>query len=405
MKLHQLREQRSQAVASMKAIVDTAAAAGRDLTADESKQFDTLKAEERSLSASIERHEHLASLEVRTAAPVGKDTAENLEGRVSLLSVLRAGMEGRSLTGAEAEYHQETERRTGRKAEGVFVPMGLLERRANTTSTAPELVPTDHRADQYINPLREALMARRLGVRVLSGLHGNVVIPKFGSGLETGWVAEGGAVPEGEMTFGNVALSPKHVGGKTELSRQLIQQSSPDIEALVRQDLAFLIAKQIDRAIIAGSGASNEPRGIINTVGIQTGNLATLDWASVMTMVQQFEDTELTSATWLTTSTAKTKFATVLKQAGLPGYLLENGQVGGYPLHVTRQFAADSNGDSPVLLGDFSQVLLGVWSELDILVNPFAEPAYSRGGVQVRAMATCDVALRYPEAFVLAEGV
>lgn len=402
MNLHQLREQRSTKVSQMKTIVDTAAEAGRDLSADEAKQFDSLKAEERALSASIERHEHLASLEVRTAAPVGKDTADNLEGRVSLLSVLRAGTEGRSLTGAEAEYHQETERRTGRKAEGVFVPMGLLERRANTTGTAPELVPTDHRADQYIGPLREALMARRLGVRVLSGLRGNVVIPKFGSGLETGWVAEGGAVPEGEMSFGNVSLSPKHVGGKTEMSRQLIQQSSPDIEALVRQDLAFLIAKQIDRAIIAGSGASNEPLGIINTVGIQTGNLSTLDWASVMAMVQQFEDTELTSAAWLTTSTAKTQFATTLKETGLPGYLLEGGQVGGYPLHVTRQLVADSNGD-PVLLGDFSQVLLGIWSELDILVNPFAEPAYSRGGVQVRAMATCDLALRYPEAFVLAQ--
>lgn len=402
MSLHQLREQRAAKVAAMKTLVDTAAAAGRDLSADEAKQFDALKAEERTLSASIERHEHLASLEVRTAAPVGNDTAENLEGRVSLLNVMRAGMEGRSLTGAEAEYHQETERRTGRKAQGIFVPMGLLEKRANTTTTASELVGTDHRADQYIGPLREALLARRLGVRVLSGLRGNVSIPKFGSGLETGWVAEGGAVPEEEMTFGDVSLTPKHVGGKTEMSRQLLQQSSPDIERLVREDLAFLIAKQIDHAIIAGTGANNEPTGIINTVGIQTGDLTTLDYASIMAMVQQFEDTELTSATWLTTGTAKTKLSTTLRETGLPGYLLDGGQMGGYPLNVTRQLTADSNGD-PILLGDFSQVLLGVWSELDLLVNPYAEPAYSRGGVQVRAMATVDVAVRHPEAFVLAE--
>src|SRR5690606_14668032 len=146
MNLHQLREQRAAKVAAMKTLVDTAAAAGRDLSADEAKQFDAMKAEERTLSASIERHEHLASLEVRTAAPVGNDTAENLEGRVSLMNVLRAGVEGRSLTGAEAEYHQETERRTGRKAQGIFVPMGLLEKRANTTTTASELVGTDHRA-------------------------------------------------------------------------------------------------------------------------------------------------------------------------------------------------------------------------------------------------------------------
>lgn len=402
MKLAALREQRSESVAKMKNIIEAATNEGRDLSADEAKQFDALKAEERSLAGSIERHEHLASLEVRTAAPVGNDTAENLEGRVSLLNVMRAGMEGRSLTGAEAEYHQETERRTGRKAQGIFVPMGLLEKRANTTTTASELVGTDHRAQDYIGPLREALLARRLGVRVLSGLRGNVSIPKFGSGLETGWVAEGGAVPEEEMTFGDVSLTPKHVGGKTEMSRQLIQQSSPDIERLVREDLAFLIAKQIDHAIIAGTGANNQPTGIINTVGIQTGDLTTLDYESIMAMVQKFEDTELTTASWLTTGTAKTTLATTLREAGLPGYLLDGGVMGGYPLSVTRQLAADSNGD-PILLGDFSQVLLGVWSELDLLVNPYAEPAYSRGGVQVRAMATVDVAVRHPEAFVLAE--
>ena len=57
------------------------------------------------------------------------------------------------------------------------------------------------------------------------------------------------------------------------------------------------------------------------------------------------------------------------------------------------------------ILGDFSQVILGIWSELDLLVNPFAETAYSKGNVLIRAMATCDIAVRHPEAFVVAEDV
>src|SRR3546814_12207401 len=74
----------------------------------------------------------------------------------------------RSLTGAELEYAQETERRTGRKATGVFVPMSALETRVNTTGSAGALVPTEHRPQDYIQPLRNRLLARRLGVRVLS---------------------------------------------------------------------------------------------------------------------------------------------------------------------------------------------------------------------------------------------
>ena len=102
-------------------------------------------------------------------APVDKAHG-SLVGRVNVMEVLRAGMEGRSLTGAAAEYHQEAERRTGRKAQGVFVPLQAIEQRAAVDTTmAAALVPTDHRADQYIEPFRNSLLARSLGVRGLGG--------------------------------------------------------------------------------------------------------------------------------------------------------------------------------------------------------------------------------------------
>lgn len=399
MKLHELREKRSAAHAGMKSLVDTASAAGRDLTADEAKQFDTLKTEERALADQIQRHEHLADLELRTAVPASRDTADNLAERVSVVRVLRAQMEGRSLTGAELEYAQEAERRTGRKAEGVFVPFKSLERRAgvNTTTTAPNLVATESRPDLYIGPLREALLARTLGVRTLTGLVGNVTVPKYGSGLTTGWVTEGQAVPEGVMAFSGVGLSPKHVGGKTEMSRQLIQQSSPDIEALVREDLAFLIAKQIDAAIIAGTGKDGQPLGVLNTAGIQKATLTTV-WKDILGLLEKLDDVNVTNARWLTTAAVRTLLGSAQKVPEISTeFMYAAGQLADLPLSTSKNVPAGT-----LILGDWSQVMLGVWSEVDILVNPFAEPAYSRGGVQVRAMATVDVAVRHPEGFVVA---
>ncbi|MFV1944199.1 phage major capsid protein, partial [Pseudomonas luteola] len=82
------------------------------------------------------------------------------------------------------------------------------------------------------------------------------------------------------------------------------------------------------------------------------------------------------------------------------GFLYENGTLAGLSLSTSKGVP-----DGTLILGDFSQVMLGVWSEVDILVNPYAEPAYSRGGVQVRAMATVDTALRHPEGFVVSTGV
>ena len=407
MKLNDLREARALKVTEMRAMLAKAEQEKRSLSADETARFDALKGEVTSLEADEQRAAFMQDVERRQSGdPVGDKPAAQLEQRVSLLRVLQAAMEGRSLTGAEAEYAAETERRTGRKAQGVFVPMSLFEQRANTTTTAAALVGTDHRADLYINPLRNALLARRLGVRVLSGLHGNVSVPKHGTGLSVGWVAENASLPESDMAPDSVTLTPKHAGGVTEVSRQAIQQSSPDIEALIREDFSFAIARAIDSALIKGGGP-NEPQGVLSTAGIQTANLATLNWANVSAMIGKLEavNANVASSAWLVAPAAAGALRTTLKSASAgANYLLQDGRLGELPVYVTNQ--VPTVGTAPAknvaILGDWSQVMLGIWSEIDILVNPFAEAPYKKGNVLVRAMSTVDIGVRHPEAFVVA---
>ena len=407
MKVADLREARALKVAEMRAMLAKAEQEKRSLSADETARFDALKGEVQTLESDEQRAQFMADMERRQAGdPVADKPAAQLEQRVSLLKVLQSAMEGRSLTGAEAEFAAEAERRTGRKAQGVFVPMSLFEQRANTTTTAAALVGTDHRADLYINPLRNALLARRLGVRVLSGLHGNVSVPKHGTGLSVGWVAENASLPESDMAPDSVTLTPKHAGGVTEVSRQAIQQSSPDIEALIREDFSFAIARAIDSALIKGGGP-NEPKGVLSTSGIQTANLATLNWANVSAMIGKLEavNANVASSAWLVSPTAAGALRTTLKSASAgANYLLQDGRLGELPVHVTNQVPS-TGGATPkniAILGDWSQVMLGVWSEADLLINQFAEGPYKRGAVLIRIMATVDIAMRHPEAFVVA---
>lgn len=402
MTLTELLEKRSSTVDAMKAIADAAAKAQRDLTDEESAQFETLKTEERSIQKQIDRVEYLRSLERGAPADHISDghnkDFEKLKRSVSVQNIIQAQIAGRSLSGAELEYNKEAEKRSGKKAQGAFIPFDALETRAtNNTTTAAELVATNHRPQDYIGALRSSNIVRQMGVRTLTGLSGDVVIPKFGTGLSLGWVGEEEAVPESNMSFDAITLTPKHTGGKTEMSRQLIQQSSPDIESLIREDLSYLVAQNIDKAIIAGTGVK-DPLGILNTVGVLTGAIPDT-WQEVLALIQLIEDQNITNLKWLGTSTTKTTLAGIEKSTGTGQFLYQNGQVGELPFNVSANMPANK-----LILGDFSQVLLGVWSEIDILVNPYAEPAYSRGGVQVRAMATCDVAVRHPKAFLVATG-
>lgn len=406
MTLQEIRERRAAKTVEMRAILTAAESAKRALSDDEKSKFDSLKGEVTELEQSEQRQQFMDDVERRSAGVAvhggGADSYERLGSQVSVLSVIRAQMEGRALQGAEAEYQQETERRTGRKAQGVFVPMAALEKRVNTTGSASELVGTDYRPDQMIQPFRNRLLARKLGVRVLTGLHGNVVVPRYGSGLSVGWVAENAAVPESDIDLSSLTLTPKHCGGVTELSRQLIQQGSPDVEQLVRDDFAFLLAQAIDSALIKGGGA-NEPSGILSTAGVQTASLATLNWAAVLAMKLKAETVNAEAVNWVMNPKGAAKFAGAEKSDGTGIYLLgDDGKMAGLPAYVTNQVPDVDVDSGYAILGDWSQVMLGIWSEVDILVNPYAETPYRRGGVLVRAMSTVDMAVRHPQAFVVA---
>ena len=214
-----------------------------------------------------------------------------------------------------------------------------------------------------------------------------------------GWVAEGGTLPDGEFDPESVTLSPKHAGGVIELSRQAIQQTSPDVQRLVQDDLSALLAQAIDSAIIKGGGV-NEPTGILAAAGVQTASLATLDWPSLLAVFEKLGLVNVNPTAVLASIKARTKLQAALKD-GVAGssYLWDGNQVNGTAAHATNQVPNAAADKGTLIVGDFSQVLLGIWSEVD-LVNPFAEAPYKRGGVLVRAMSTVDVALRHPQAFV-----
>jgi HK97 family phage major capsid protein len=404
-----IREKRAAKVAEMRTLLAKAETEKRALAQPEQTAFDALKAEVQDLEGQEARAQFLEDAERRTMGQPVDRSEQALHLAVNVVEVMRAQMEGRSLTGAAAEYQAETERRTGRKAQGVFVPLAALEKRVTTSGTAGEIVPTMHRADQYIEPFRNSLLARKLGVRVLSGLTGNVSIPKFGSGTTTGWVAENAALTPSDMTFDSVTLAPKHAGGMTEMSRQLLQQSSPDIEQLVRDDLSFMLAKAIDSALIKGGG-TNEPDGVMSTTGIQTATLTALSnwWQELVDMMTQAEMQNAAPNAWLTSPHVRAVIAKLLDGDGHPLNLLKDGKLMDLPFFSTNQVplnATPTPDTGQLILGDFRQVMLGIWSEVDILVNPYAETAYSKGNVLVRAMSTVDIAVRHPEAFVVSTDI
>ncbi len=389
MKPYEIREQKATVVKEMRTILDTAEKEKRDLTAEESEKFDKLKGEVTALEVKEERAEFLAQQEKQQAPD---KQFQQVEKRVSLIDAINAQLDGR-VNGALAEFNQETERRTGKKAQGIYVPT------TNTTTTAEGIVPEDFKASEFIAPLRKSLVMRSLGIRTMTGLHGDVSIPKYKTGMTAGWVGENEALSESGMSFDGVKMTPKHVGALGQVSRQLIQQSSPDINALIRDDLSFVMSEALDKAILTGDG-NLEPLGILNQTGIQTGSLAEPSWGALLKLAEALELANVDNIKYLTNPTVMRVLRSIEKEKGTGNYLATSNTIAETPAVKTQQMPAGN-----LLLGDFSQYILGVWSEVDLLVNPYAESAYNRGNVMIRTLMTVGSVVRHPEAFLRVEDV
>jgi HK97 family phage major capsid protein len=242
----------------------------------------------------------------------------------------------------------------------------------------------------------------------LSGLVGDVTIPKLDVSSTTGWVAENAALSASDFEHDPVTLA---VGCLAEFSRNLLLQSSPDVEDLLRSDFAKQLAQAIDQAAIKGGG-SNEPTGILATSGIGSVSLGTPDggaptWGGVISLIAEVEIDNAVGGAFLTNPKAVKKMRSTAKVASTDSVMIMESpnMLAGYPLASTNNVPSTLvEGDSgatlsALIFGDFSDLLLGYWSELDILVNPYESTAYTKGNVMVRGMATCDVKLRHPQSF------
>jgi HK97 family phage major capsid protein len=423
-KLKDLQERRALLITEMRAITEKPAGDGGDLSAEQASRFDALKAELQGVDARVERQRVLDEAERRMSGEtLHGDKRLDMELRGYSLTRALAGAAGLEVDwGRERELSAELAKRAGRPFQGIAVPMSLfthapMEQRVFTTTNpaggpGSNIIPQDYRPDQFIDILRPNSVVYRMGARMLTGLMGDVKIPRLKVSAGLSWVAENAAISATDPQAEQVSLAPKHAGSIVEFSRNLLLQTSPDVEQLLRMDMARIVATGIDKVSVNGGG-SNEPVGILATAGIGDvplgANGAAPTWASVLQLIEtaQLADGPTASAGFLTSHKAVRKMRSTVKVATTDSVMIQEAPnaLAGYPLaasnNVPSNLTKGSSGAvcSALIFGDLSEVLIGVWSELDILVNPFESTAYSKGNVQVRAMASVDVKLRHPASF------
>ena len=301
----------------------------------------------------------------------------------------------------------------GKTARGFFLPSDVQKRDlvAGTNNAGGFTVATDMRAADFITALRNAMVIDGLGTRMLTGLTGNVAIPKQSGAATHYWVAENGAPTESQQVLAQVTMTPKTVGAFTDISRRLLLQSSIDVENMVQTDLATVLGLAIQQAAISGSGASNQPTGLLTaitpTVIGGTNGLAPT-WQNMIDLETGVAaaNADIGAMAYLTNAKVRGKLKSTQKFAstnGMPVWDNGNTPINGYRAAVSNAVPSNltkgtsSGVCSAVLFGNFADLIIGMWGSLDLLVDPYT--GSTAGTLRVVALQDCDIAIRNVESF------
>lgn len=314
----------------------------------------------------------------------------------------------------ELEIGAEAARKMQKEAKGIIVPYEVLSRahtRAHSAGVAADggdLIKTDLLSGSFIDILQNRLAIMGAGATMLSGLEGNIAIPRQTGGAAAFWLAENGEPSETSATFDQIALTPKTVGAYTELSRKLLQQSSIGMEQFVLNELTRVLALEIDRVALNGSGAANQPLGILNVPGIGSvaggTNGAAPIWKHIVDLETEIADAnaDVGALKYLTNAKVRGKLKQTEITPNSGRFVFDGSSMNGYetlisnqvPKSLTKGTGADL---SAIVFGNFADLIIGMWGGLDLQVNPYSLD--KKGAVRVTAFQDVDTVVRHPESF------
>jgi HK97 family phage major capsid protein len=358
---------------------------------------------------------------------IGLTTRES--GEFSVVRAINALISGDwRQAGFERAASEAQSRQLGRSSPGFFIPGEVLKRgewnqrsaySTGAAGTGGNIVATNLMADAFIEALRNQAQVLQAGATVLTGLVGNVDIPRQASVTNTYWVTESQGITEAEATFDKISLKPHTIGALSKMSRLMLMQSTPAIEMLVRADLIAQLGLGIDLAALSGPGSGGAPLGIMGTSGVghviggTDGAAVTLDHLLALEAILNSNNAPVASRSYimngLTIAALKKLKSTTgqyLWTTDAPGQRSGTpGSINGYPALASNQLrstlsrGASSGICSELIFGAWADLVFAEWGTLEVVANPFDATGFPAGDVLIRTMQSVDIGVRHPASF------
>ncbi|HHW4685773.1 MAG TPA: phage major capsid protein [Xylella sp.] len=341
-----------------------------------------------------------------TPASIGLSTKE--VRHYSVIRAIRALLPNastadRKAASFEIECSLAAEKTYGKQARGLLIPSDVLNRAFSTTTPSEgpgsSIIATELHAASFIELLRNKTWVMQRA-NVMGGLVGNVDIPRQKGATQAYWVGEGESPEESKPALDQIHFTPKSLAAYTDITRRLLLQSTPDAEQIVRTDLLHVMALEVDRAAIYGSGSGTQPKGIKQHSGINAVPFAKKGAPSFAELVQMETqialgnaDVEAMSYAFNAGIRGYAKTALKFPETAASGTIWESGNtVNGYATSVSNQIQP---GD--VFFGNWADLIIAMWGGLDLMVDPYS--LSTSGSTRIVVFQDVDFNIRRAESF------
>ncbi len=383
------KQERATIIENMETLVSQAKEEKRDLTEEETNEFDAFDSTIKDLDKKIERSERMEKLNASIASKSTStvSTKESKEIRdYSFQDAMKQAYSGR-MEGLVKEMDQEARneaRYTGQSFKGVAIPSSILTRAAVATSpsNATEVM-------SWTDQLESNLVLASAGANFYSGVN-NMKFPVF-SAINSGFVAEtGGTAPAANGTSSSLTLSPKKCISIVNVSTEAMTQNA-GLEAALRGNMARSVASTLELALLGDADIANGPESIFLDAATQTVAGAAPVIAEILAMESELitNGVNLQGArmAWLLDGGALAEVKTLAQVSNVsPVWDNADKMLAGYFAFTSKNVGGVAGTGTNYMLGDFSKVHIAQFGGLDILFDPYTNAGTGEGRMVVTSL-------------------
>lgn len=326
----------------------------------------------------------------------------------SLIKFLN-GCINKNLSGLElqaAEAGADEYRRLGFEPQGTVIPSFVMRDILGQSAQADGEALGETMAPIIMPRLRDKLTVQGLGARVLRGLVGKLPVIS-GTAITAKWAEEGEKVEVQKVNWAKRVLSPKRNVTVVALTKDLLRQTSYDVEADLRREMEDAHDRLLESGAI--NGALKGPTGIINTEGVSVIEAnGPVSWDHVVDLETEINVSNANKGNlaYLTDSKVWGALKKTPKVEGGERMLIDDPNsriLNGYTIDYSNAVDADKNGAHHMVFGNWNDLVIGEWGGLDIVVDPYTEATSAQIIITVNSWN--DALVAEPKSFAVLKGI